>query len=103
MFGRRGPGLVRAAATTAVVAGTAGAVRHRQEQKYAAQDQAAYEQQMAAEAAYQQQTAAQAPPAPAAPAQPDYMAELEQLAQLKAQGIISEEEFEAKKKQLLGI
>ena len=31
------------------------------------------------------------------------MAELQQLAQLKAQGIITEEEFEAKKKQLLGI
>jgi Short C-terminal domain len=97
MFARRGPGLVRAAATTAVVAGPAGAVRHRQDQKYAAQDQAAYDQQMAA------QQAAAAPAAPAEPAQPDYMAELEQLAQLKAQGIISEEEFEAKKKQLLGI
>jgi predicted Zn-dependent peptidase len=94
MFGRRGPGLVRAAATTAVVAGTAGAVRHRQEQKYSAQDQAAYDQQMAA-----QQAAAPA----AAPAEPDYAAELEKLAQLKAQGIISEEEFEAKKKQILGI
>jgi Short C-terminal domain len=104
MFARRGPGLVRAAATTAVVAGTAGAVRHRQEQKYAAQDQAAYEQQMASQAAYEQQMAAQqAAAAPAAPAQPDYMTELEKLAQLKAQGIISEEEFEAKKKQLLGI
>ena len=101
MFARRGPGLVRAAATTAVVAGTAGAVRHRQDQKYAAQDQAAYEQQMAAQQAYEQQAAAQQ--AAAAPAQPDYMAELEKLAQLKAQGIISEEEFEAKKKQLLGI
>ena len=31
------------------------------------------------------------------------MAELEQLAQLKTQGIITEEEFEAKKKQLLGL
>ena len=31
------------------------------------------------------------------------MDELEQLAQLKAQGIITDEEFEAKKKQLLGI
>jgi hypothetical protein len=102
MFGRRGPGLVRAAATTAVVAGTAGAVRHRQEQKYAAQDQAAYEQQTAAQQAYDQQ-AAMAQQAAAAPAEPDYMAELEKLAQLKAQGIISEEEFEAKKKQLLGI
>jgi hypothetical protein len=93
MFGRRGPGLVRAAATTAVVAGTAGAVRHRQQQRYASQDQAAYDQEMAA-----QQAAA-----PAAPAEPDYAAELEKLAQLKAQGIISEEEFEAKKKQILGI
>jgi nucleoside phosphorylase len=94
MFGRRGPGLVRVAATTAVVAGTAGAVSHRQQQKYAAKDQAAYDQQMAA-----QQAAA--PPAP--PAEPDYAAELEQLAQLKAQGILTEEEFEAKKKQILGI
>jgi predicted Zn-dependent peptidase len=93
MIGRRGPGLVRMAAGTAVIAGTAGAVRHRQEQKYAAQDQAAYDQQMAAQAAA----------APAAPAEPDYAAELEQLAQLKNQGILTEEEFEAKKKQILGI
>lgn len=96
MFARRGPGLVRAAATTAVVAGTAGAVSHRQQQRYARQDQEAYEREMAA------QQASAAPP-PAAPAQPDYTAELEQLAQLKAQGIITEEEFEAKKKQILGI
>ena len=97
MFARRGPGLVRAAATTAVVAGTAGAVRHRQDQKYARQDQEAYEQQM-----YEQQMAAQAA-APAAPAEPDYAAELEKLAQLKNQGILSDEEFEAKKKQIPGI
>ena len=97
MFVRRGPGLVRAAATTAVVAGTAGAVRHRQEQKYARQDQEAYDQQMAAQQAAAQQAA------PAAPAAPDYAAELEQLAQLKAQGILTDEEFEAKKKQILGI
>ena len=96
MFGRRGPGLVRAAATTAVVAGTAGAVRHRQDQKYARQDQEAYEQQMAAQQAY-------AAPAPVEAAVPDYAAELEQLAQLKAQGILTDEEFEAKKKQILGI
>jgi hypothetical protein len=97
MFGRRGPGLVRAAATTAVVAGTAGAVRHRQDQKYAAQDQAAYDQQVAQQQAY---AAQQAPPAPAAP---DYAAELQQLAALKGQGLITEEEFEAKKMQILGI
>lgn len=95
MFVRRGPGLVRAAATTAVVAGTAGAVRHRQDQRYAAQDQQRYDEQMAAQQAYQQQAAA--------PAEPDYAAELEKLAQLKNQGIISDEEFEAKKKQILGI
>jgi hypothetical protein len=96
MMRRRCPGLVRAAATTAVVAGTAGAVRHRQEQRYAAQDQAAYDQQV-----YEQQQAA--PPPAAQPAEPDYVAELERLAQLKAQGIISEEEFAAKKQQLLGL
>jgi hypothetical protein len=90
MMRRRGPGLVRAAATTAVVAGTAGAVRHRQEQKYAAQDAQAYADQ-------QQQSAA------AAPAEPDYMAELERLAQLRDQGVLTPEEFEAKKKQILGI
>ena len=39
------------AAGTAVVAGTAGAVRHHQDQKYAAQDQAQYDQQMAAQEA----------------------------------------------------
>lgn len=97
IFVRRGPGLVRAAATTAVVAGTAGAVRHRQDQRYARQDQEAYDQQMAAQQAYAAQQA------PAAPAAPDYAAELQQLAALKGQGLITEEEFEAKKKQILGI
>jgi putative oligomerization/nucleic acid binding protein len=46
----------------------------------------------------------QAPVAPAAaPAEPDYVAELERLAQLRDQGVITAEDFEAKKKQLLGI
>jgi hypothetical protein len=88
---RRGPGLVGAAARTAVVAGTAtaasGRVARRQQQKYAAEDQ---------------QAAAPAP-APAAAAEPEYMAELEQLAKLRDQGILSPEEFEAKKKQILGL
>jgi len=44
-----------------------------------------------------------APPPAAAPQEPDYAAELEKLAGLKNQGIISEEEFEAKKKQVLGL
>jgi hypothetical protein len=41
--------------------------------------------------------------APSAAPEPAYMAELERLAQLREQGIVSEEEFQAKKKQLLGI
>ena len=46
------------------------------------------------------------PPAPApaaAPAEPDYIEELKKLAGLRDAGIISDEEFEAKKKQLLGL
>jgi membrane protease subunit (stomatin/prohibitin family) len=94
---RRGPGLIRGVAATAVVAGTAGAVRHRQEQRWDRQEQEQYDQQMATQQAYAQQAAA------AQPAEPDYTAELQQLAQLKTQGIITQEEFEAKKRQILGI
>jgi Short C-terminal domain len=99
-LGRRGPGLIGTAARTAVFAGTAtavsGRVQRRQRQRWAEEDSAAYDQQ---QAAYQQ-----APPPAAAPAEePDYMAELQQLAQLRDQGILTPEEFEAKKKQLLGI
>ncbi len=87
---RQGPGLIRGAARVGVAAGVAGRVRHRQEQKWAAQDQPAYEQ--------------QAPQAPqAAPAEADYTAELEKLAKLRDEGVISADDFEAKKKQLLGI
>src|SRR5262245_52235019 len=95
MFMRRGPGLVRAAATTAVVAGTAGAVRHRQDQRYARQDQEAYEQQMAE----QQETMAQQ--APAAPPEDDKYAQLQQLAELKKQGILTEAGFAAAKANVL--
>ena len=42
-------------------------------------------------------------PAPAAAAEPDYLGELQKLSELKAAGVINDEEFEAKKKQLLGI
>jgi Short C-terminal domain len=45
-------------------------------------------------------------PAPAAfkpPGQPDYIDQLTRLAGLKDAGIITEEEFQAKKKQLLGL
>ena len=50
-----------------------------------------------------QQPAESAPAAaPAAPV-PEYVGELERLSQLRDQGILSDEEFEAKKKQILGI
>ena len=96
MMRRRG-GLVRGVARTAVVAGTAtavsGRVRRRQDAKWSEQEQAEYEQQTAAAAALQRplrQTS-------------DDMAELQQLADLHAQGILTDEEFAAKKAQILGI
>jgi len=52
----------------------------------------------------QEQPPAETAPAPApAASEPKYVGELERLFQLQDQGIISEEEFEAKKKQILGI
>ncbi|MCH7576643.1 MAG: SHOCT domain-containing protein [Chloroflexi bacterium] len=59
------------------------------------------------QAAPQQPQAAPPPPAAAAPppaaAEEDYTDELEKLADLKVKGVITNEEFEAKKKQLLGL
>jgi hypothetical protein len=87
---RRGPGLIRGAARVGVAAGVAGRVRHHQEEKWAGQDQAAGEQQ-------------EPPPAAPAGGGGDYTAELEKLAKLRDEGVISPDDFEAKKKQLLGI
>ena len=50
-----------------------------------------------------EQAEAQAPAAPPASAEPDYTAELEKLAKLRDQGVITADDFEAKKKQVLGI
>ena len=88
---------------TAVVVGTAGAVRHRQNMKYAQQDAAAQQQydqayqQGAADAQAQQQYAA---PAEAAPGT-DLTTQLQQLAQLHTAGVLSDEEFAAAKQKLL--
>jgi hypothetical protein len=49
------------------------------------------------------QQAAPPPAAAAAPAQQDDMAQIQQLASMKDQGLLTEEEFQAKKKQILGI
>ncbi|HEU4571275.1 MAG TPA: SHOCT domain-containing protein [Candidatus Limnocylindrales bacterium] len=97
--------LVRAAATTAVVAGTAGAVRHHQDQKYARQDAEAQAQYDAAYQAGAEQAAPQAyaPPTPAQPAAPGIdMEQLKQLGDLHTSGVLSDEEFAAAKAKLLG-
>ena len=83
------PGLIRGMARTAAVVGTANAVQHRQNQKWANQ---------AAEQQYEQQVAA-----PVAQPVDDTTSQLQQLAALKDQGILTQEEFDAKKKQILGI
>lgn len=83
------PGLIRGMARTAVIAGTAthvsNNVSRRQARRWGAEEQ-------------------QAQPAPAAAAPvDDTTAQLQQLAALKDQGILTQEEFDAKKKQILGI
>ena len=84
------PGLLRGMARTAVVAGTATAVSNnvsrRQANRWANDEQQA-----------------QPSPEAAAPSQDDQIAQLEQLAKLKDQGILTQEEFDAKKKQILGL
>jgi Short C-terminal domain len=82
-------GLLRGMARTAVVAGTATAasnrVSRRQANRWAEKDEAKYAEQQ---------------PVPEAD---DTAAQLQQLAELRNQGILTEEEFTAKKKQILGI
>jgi membrane protease subunit (stomatin/prohibitin family) len=57
----------------------------------------------AEQAQQQQQAAAPQAAAPAAPASTDTTAELKKLADLHAQGVLTDEEFAASKKKLLGI
>jgi hypothetical protein len=99
------PGLLRGVARTAVVAGTATAVSNRvsrrQANRWSQQEDEQYAQQ-------QQQYAQPAPapvPAPAAPSESsesDMISQLKQLAELKDQGILTEEEFAAQKAKILG-
>jgi len=84
------PRLMRGMARTAVVAGTAthvsNNVSRRQSRKYADEEQAA------------------APaPAPVEPSEDDMMEQLEKLGELKDKGILTQDEFDAKKKQILGL
>jgi hypothetical protein len=96
------PGLIRGVARTAVVAGTAtavsGRVQRRQAEKFAGRDA-----QIAADreqAYYDQQQPAPPPAAPAPPAA-DPIQQLKDLADLKAQGVLTEEEFAAQKAKIL--
>ena len=93
------PGLLRGVARTAAIAGTATAVSNRVSRRQAgagAQQEAAYAQEP--EPTY----AAAAPaPAPAAPAA-DPIEQLKELAELKEQGILTDEEFAAQKAKILG-
>jgi putative oligomerization/nucleic acid binding protein len=91
------PGLLRGMARTAVVAGTATAVSNRvsrrQANRWAAQEAPAYPQ---------EQYAPPPAPAPAAPAAEDRVQQLKDLAALKEQGVLTDQEFAAEKARILG-
>ena len=97
------PGLIGTMARTAVVAGTATAVsggvaRRQQARAEQAADAEAY-QEMQREQQYA--AATPPPPPPSAPAD-DMIAQLKELASLKEQGILTDEEFAAQKARILG-
>jgi hypothetical protein len=96
------PGLLRGVARTAVVAGTAtavsGRVQRRQAERFADRDANIYAQRGQAYEEGAQQAYAQ--PAPAQPAA-DPIEQLKQLGELRAQGILTEEEFAAQKAKIL--
>jgi Short C-terminal domain len=96
------PGLLGTVARTAVISGTARATANavdRRAQRRAAESQAAY-------AAQQQAPPPPSPPmpapAPAAGGGEDLVAKLQQLGQLHDSGVLSDDEFAAAKRQLLG-
>ena len=95
------PGLLRGVARTAVVAGTATAVSNRvsrrQANRWAAQQEPQYYQQ---QPQYYQEPQYAPQPAPA-PATSDTVTQLQQLAELRDQGILTDAEFEAQKAKVL--
>ena len=99
------PGLIRGVARTAVIAGTATSVSNRvsrrQYNRWSQQDE-----QQPAEQQPQPAPSAPAPSAPAANAPSaggeDRLAQLQQLGELKQQGILTDEEFAAEKARILG-
>ena len=90
-------GLLRMAARTAVVAGTATAVAGRVQRRQASK----WDQQDAQE---QQQYAQEQPQYEQAPeAEDDATAQLQNLAKLHTQGVLTDDEFAAAKAKILGI
>jgi hypothetical protein len=101
------PGLMRGMARTAAVVGTATATRNAVNRRGAQKNAQA---QATADAAYVQTVQEVAPPppqeqyyAPAPAPEEDVITQLERLGALKAQGILTEEEFAAQKAKLLGM
>ncbi len=95
-------GLLKTAAKVAVASSVHGRVQRRQQQRWAAQDAAAAPQGVAPPPPVAPPAPA-APPAAAAPAEDPVVTKLRQLAELRDAGILTEDEFTAKKAQLLGI
>lgn len=89
------PGLLRGVARTAAVAGTATAVSGRVQRRQAARY---------GETAYASPQAAPPPPPapPEAAAGPDMIDQLARLGELRAQGVLTEEEFAREKAKILG-
>jgi hypothetical protein len=96
------PGLLRGMARTAVVAGTATAVSNRvsrrQANRWSQQEEAQYYEQ---QQQYSQPPQQYTQPAPAPAAAPDPIEQLQKLAELKNQGILTDAEFAAQKAKIL--
>jgi putative oligomerization/nucleic acid binding protein len=100
------PGLLRGVARTAVIAGTATAVSNRVSRRQAErwQQQGSYPYDQPEPAYAEPQPAYQAAPAPPPPPAPpaDPIQQLKDLAALRDQGVLNDEEFEAQKARILG-
>jgi hypothetical protein len=99
------PGLLRGIARTAVVAGTATAVSNRVSRRQAErwQQQGTYPYDQPEPAYAEPQPAYQAPAQPPPPAAPtaDPIQQLKDLAALRDQGVLTDEEFAAQKARIL--
>lgn len=107
------PGLMRGMVRTAAVVGTATATRNAVNRRQADKNMAAYQHAVDSTQPAQQQVVYATPPQyaieqpqvmPQSPAQQeDVITQLERLGALKAQGLLTEDEFAAQKAKLLGL